>query len=123
MPPPRPDPLRDRQLAAQVRLGPRIAQPLGSVIDSWLQSPAARRGRRFGEVVAALDRLLEPAHRHRVRPLRWTGGTLTLEVDDAPLLAEFRQFRHDDLIEELVAHRTGITRIIYRLGPAPAGDR
>lgn len=68
----------------------------------------------------ALEHVLGPEHAARCAVLRLRSGTLTLAVDSAPLLAELRSFRSEELREGINAHldTPRVARIVFR----PAGS-
>jgi len=71
--------------------------------------------RRFGRVAGALTKALPAKALGKVRPVDLRAGTLTLEVDDSPLLAELRQHHAHALQVELAAAGTGVSRVQWRL--------
>ena len=108
-------PERDRRQAQRHRQGPRWAEPLGDVLDSVLDREALARMRRFGRVAGALTRTLPAKAVGKVRPVDLRAGTLTLEVDDSPLLAELRQHHAHAVQAELASAGTGVSRVQWRL--------
>ena len=113
LPPPGPE--RDRRLAQRPRQGPRYAESVADVLDDVLDREALARMRRFGRVAGALKAVLPANVLAKVRPVDLRAGTLTLEVDDSPLLAELRQHRAQELQAQLAAAGTGISRVAWRL--------
>lgn len=113
LPPPGPE--RDRALARQPRNRPRYAEAVGDLVDAVVDDEARRRMRRFGKAVAALKTVLPAAALARVRPVDLRAGTLTLAVEDGPLLAELRQHHHHALLAALVAAGSGVTDVRWRL--------
>jgi len=109
------DPQRDRQLARQVRYGPRFAQSAERVVDRWLRGPELKRLRRNRRIAGALRSVLSPAELDRVEPVAVRKGTLTLAVSDSILLSELRNHRLGCLIAELVDQGTGINRVVFRV--------
>ena len=67
----------------------------------------------------ALEEVLGTEHAARCAVLRLRSGTLTIAVDSAPLLAELRAFRSEELREGINAHldTPRVARIVFR----PAG--
>lgn len=120
MRPPPPSPERDRRLAALPHHGPRPAVPIRRFIDDLLRSPEYRRQKRLPAVQEILRERLG-AHAGRVRPLSLRGGTLTLEVDDGPLLAELRQLHERSLLAAFAATGTAISRLAWRAGRTRMG--
>lgn len=113
---------RDRQLAAQARYGPRKAAALDGVLGQVMRSPQIRRLQRSCHITAALAEVLAPQTLDRIALQRWSGNTLTLAVQGSPLLAELRQFHQQAMIEALVRHGLGVSRIRLQLQkPRPDG--
>jgi hypothetical protein len=71
-----------------------------------------RRNRQLAEV---MHRLFSDAELGRIKALSRRGGTLTLAVADGPLLAEIKQFRHEQLMRALEAAGCAVKRIVLRL--------
>ena len=102
-------------MAQRPRQGPRRSESVGDVLGHVLDREALARMRRFGRVAGALTRTLPANALGKVRPVDLRAGTLTLEVDDSPLLAELRQHHAHALQVELAAAGTGVSRVQWRL--------
>ncbi len=113
--PPPPGPDRDRTLAARPRNRPRYAEPLADLAGSFMKSEEIQRLRRFQRAAGALKATLTEKQRARIKPILLSGGQLTIEVADGPLLAELRQHVEHALLAALAAEGTGISRIAWRL--------
>jgi hypothetical protein len=75
-------------------------------------------GAQRAEFSAALESCLQPGEAARCRVLGFRGGSLTVEVDSAPLYAELIGFRADELRlamnDRIETHK--IARLRFRLG-------
>lgn len=114
-PPPPPSPERDRRLASRPRLGPRYATSVGDVAKWVMGDAEMQRRKRFLRVTGVLKEVLDPRHINRIKPIRFAGGTLTIDVADGPLLAELRQHLEPRLLEACARAGTGVERIQWRL--------
>lgn len=102
---------RDRALAARPRWGARKAAPVETLVGQLMSSPEMRRIHRQRFVAAALSEVLTEQELLHVRAVRSNAQGLTLSVDNAPLLAELRQFRYQALLEACNRHGLGVSAI------------
>ncbi len=113
--PPPPSPERDRLLASRPRLGPRRAVSVGEVVRWVMGDAEMQRRRRFLRVTDALKAAIDAKHLNRIKPIRFAGGLLTIEVVDGPLLAEMKQHVEPRLLTALAQAGTGVERIRWTL--------
>jgi len=69
--------------------GPR---PIGDAIHAFLRESGLGLSAREARVFRAWHDAVDPVTRSRTTPVRFTHGTLTVEVGSAPLLQELRSF-------------------------------
>jgi hypothetical protein len=74
-----------------------------------------QRRRRFLHVTGAFQEVLDATRLARVKPMRFAGGVLTVDVVDGLLLAELKQHFEKRLIDACARHGTGVSRIQWRL--------
>lgn len=78
----------------------------------------AGRGKARNRFHAALDDVMSEAQRPHCQVLGFRGGKLVIEVDSAPLFAEFSGFRREELrlaLNELLPEQP-IAQLTFRLG-------
>jgi hypothetical protein len=76
------------------------------------------RSKARSAFASALDEVLAESQRPHCQVLGFRDGKLVLEVDSAPLFAEFTGFRREELrrrINELVPHQR-VAQLQFRLG-------
>ena len=89
----------------------------GDLLRQIVRETGQRRAR--SAFAAALDDILAPAQRDHCQVMGFRDGKLTLEVDSAPLFAEFAGFRRDEIrrrINELVPPAQKVAQLQFRLG-------
>jgi hypothetical protein len=128
----RPDPERDRRLAARPRHQRRRAQGIDELVGRYTRSPEFRRLERMRRVRTALASLFSSAICARIEVARLGRQGLVLAVSDSLLLAELRNHHHARLLSALAAYGVGTQQVRYRLrrsqttptapGPKPGGS-
>jgi hypothetical protein len=91
-------------------------KPAAEFVRAILRETGTSRER--GAYAGALDAILPEAQRAHCQVVGCRGGRLVVEVDSAPLLAELRGFRRDELrlrINQLLPDRP-IAQLTLRLG-------
>jgi len=95
-----------------------VAEPKRAA--DFLKQIVRDTGRQMGRsaFVDALDRVLDAVTRPHVQVVAFRSGRLILEIDSAPLFAEFSGFRREELrqaLNELLPERR-IAELQFRLG-------
>jgi len=91
--------------------------PIQDAIQAFLRESGIRSGTRDARTFRAWSRALEPGLRPRAQPVRFQGGTLTVEVDSATHLQELRSFTGEDVRRRANDALGGerIQRVAYKL--------
>jgi len=78
----------------------------------------AGQGRKRGRFHKALDQVLSEAERQHCQVVGFRNGRLVIEVDSAPLFAEFSGFRREELRLQLngLLPEQPIAQLTFRLG-------
>lgn len=91
-------------------------RPAADFLRDILQQ--AGRSKSRGAYNRALDEILAPAQRPHCQIVGCRGGRLVIEIDAAPLFAEFSGFRREELrsrINQLLPEQP-IAQLTFRLG-------
>ena len=94
--------------------GPR---PIQDEIKSFLRDSGLGWKQRDVQVFDAWERALEPRMRERAKPVRFRGGVLTVEVDSAGHMHEFKNFTGERYRKGAndVLGRALIRRLVFKL--------